>query len=289
MKVLVLGITGMLGSAVFREFLNSENISVFGTARSSSARLNHPNARDDQILAGIDLLNQDSLLKAFNQVNPDVVINCAGLIKQLDDAGDPLVALPINSMLPHRLAHLCEICGSRLILISTDCVFSGKTGNYSESAVSDVSDLYGMSKYIGEIGNASHVVTLRTSIIGHELNSKNALIEWFLSQEGEVKGYTEAIFSGLPTVELARVIRDYVVPNSGLSGLYHVSAKPISKFDLLRMVSERYKKSITIKPDDKLKIDRSLNSERFAKATGYTAPEWEALVDTMYRNRNTGQ
>jgi dTDP-4-dehydrorhamnose reductase len=203
------------------------------------------------------------------------------LIKQLSEANDPLQAIPINSLLPHRLARLCNIVGARLVHVSTDCVFSGSKGGYLEADVSDAMDLYGRTKYLGEV-DYPHAITLRTSIIGHELNSANGLIGWFLAQEGTVKGFTTAIFSGLPTVELAHVIRDFVLPRADLSGLYHVASQPISKYNLLKLVAETYRKNIDIVPDEKLTIDRSLNADRFSAASGYSAPAWHELVKKMY-------
>jgi dTDP-4-dehydrorhamnose reductase len=151
---------------------------------------------------------------------------------------------------------------------------------YREQDVSDAQDLYGRSKYLGE-ADYPNAVTLRTSIIGHELSSANGLVGWFLAQQGSIKGFRRAIFSGLPTVELARVIRDHVIPNPELHGLYHVSAEPISKFDLLKLIAKAYGKTIDIKPDDNLVIDRSLNSSRFFEATGYNSPPWVQLVQSM--------
>ena len=213
---------------------------------------------------------------------PDVVVNCIGLVKQLAQAEDPLVAIPINALLPHRLARLCDLAGARLIHLSTDCVFDGSRSMYAESDCSDAKDLYGRSKYLGEV-NYGNAVTLRTSIIGHELSSAHGLVNWFLSQQGEVKGYTRAIFSGLPTVELARVLRDFVITKSELRGMYHVSAEPISKFELLGLVAQTYGKTIEITPDASVAIDRSLDSSRFRGVTGYAPPSWLNLVRDMHQ------
>ncbi len=281
-RVLVLGVTGMLGNAVFRVFNADARFEVWGTLRSGAARSHFPEASHARLRTGVDVLDQDSLVAALAAIKPDVVINCVGLIKQLADAKDPLTALPINAMLPHRLAKLCQLVGARLIHVSTDCVFSGSKGGYLESDVSDAEDLYGKSKYIGELTDMPHAVTLRTSIIGHELNSNYALIDWFLSQEGSVKGFSRAIFSGLPTVELARVMKDFVIPHTQLSGLYHVAAAPIAKLDLLRLVASQYGKQIEIRADDSLVIDRSLNGSRFSAATGYVAPAWPELIRVMH-------
>ncbi|PHV48987.1 NAD(P)-dependent oxidoreductase [Janthinobacterium sp. BJB301] len=280
MKILVLGVSGMLGNAVFRYCSEDSQHEVIGSARSDSVRRNFPEALGQRIVTGTDVDNQDSLALLFAKVKPDVVINCVGLIKQMADANDPLQAIPINSLLPHRLARLCDIAGARLIHVSTDCVFSGSKGNYLESDASDAKDLYGRSKFMGEV-DYPHCITLRTSIIGHELNSAKSLVGWFLAQQGSVKGYTKAIFSGLPTIELAHVIRDVVLPQPALRGLYHVAAEPINKFDLLTLVAQSYRKEIEIVADEQLVIDRSLNAQRFRAATGYVAPAWPELIQKM--------
>jgi len=217
----------------------------------------------------------------FSKVQPDVVINAVGLVKQLAAGCDPLRTLPINTLFPHRLARLCSLVGARLVHISTDCVFSGVKGMYTEADTPDASDLYGRSKLLGEV-DYPHAVTLRTSMIGHELSGARSLVGWFLSQGAQVKGYRRAIFSGLPTVEIARVIRDYVLPHPELQGVYHLSADPISKYDLLKMVARVYGKSIEIVPDDTLVIDRSLDSSRFRVAAGYVPKSWDEMIVAMH-------
>lgn len=278
--ILVLGATGMLGNAVLRTFAADGRFEVFGTARSAGSRSRLPTELHERVLTGIEGDQIDSLALALAETQPDVVINCVGLIKQLTEANDPLSALPINAVLPHRLQRLCAVRGARLVHVSTDCVFDGAKGGYRESDRPDAYDLYGRSKLLGEV-NYPNAVTLRTSIIGHELSSAHALVDWFLAQEGSVKGFRQAIFSGLPTVELAHVIRDHVLPHPELRGLYHVSAEPIAKYDLLKLVAETYGKSIEIVPDEGVRIDRSLNSDRFRAATGYTSPAWPELVRLM--------
>jgi dTDP-4-dehydrorhamnose reductase len=271
----------MLGNAVFRLLDATPEIEVSGSARSSaSLRLFDQTARS-RIVAGIDVENVDQLARLLDSTRPDVVVNCIGLIKQLSDGKDPLAALPINAILPHRLARLASLAGARLVHISTDCVFAGTRGHYIETDAPDALDLYGRSKLLGEV-DYPNALTLRTSIIGHELGSANGLIGWFLAQEGAVRGFTRAVFSGLPTVELARVIRDHVLPNPVMRGLYHVSAAPIDKHALLQLVARQYGKSIEIRPDDTLQIDRSLDSTRFRSETGYSPPEWPELVRRMW-------
>ncbi|MES2979199.1 MAG: SDR family oxidoreductase [Pseudomonadota bacterium] len=281
MKALVLGASGMLGNAVMRVLEQGAEFQVYGTVRSENAKRLLPAGMAPRLITGVDVEQADALISVLRQVRPDVVVNCIGLVKQLADADDPLKAIPINSLLPHRLARLCDVAGARLVHMSTDCVFSGQKGMYLESDASDAQDLYGRTKYLGEV-DYPNAITLRTSIIGHELAGAQGLINWFLSQRGEVKGFRCAIFSGLTTVELAHVIRDQVLPRPDLRGVYHVSADPINKFDLLSLVAQVYQKYIRITPDDVLVIDRSLDSTRFRQATGYTPPAWKALLEKMH-------
>lgn len=280
MRVLILGASGMLGNAMLRTLSQSEAYEVWGTARSASVLRHFDISLAQRIVTGIDVENVDALTALLADVRPSVVVNCIGLVKQLAQADDPLSALPINALLPHRLARLCGLVGARFVHISTDCVFNGRKGGYRESDPSDAEDLYGRSKYLGEVAYP-HAITLRTSIIGHELSSAHGLVGWFLAQAGTVKGYRKAIFSGLPTAELSRIVRDVVLPQPELSGLYHVAAEPIAKYDLLRLVRDAYGKTIAIEPDDSVAIDRSLNAERFQKATGYVAAPWPELVARM--------
>lgn len=278
-RILVLGASGMLGNAVMR-VLSEGADEVWGTIRSLSSAARFPDAIRPRLISGVDVESADALVRSFGEVRPDVVINCVGLVKQLANADDPLVALPINAILPHRLARLSGAVGARLIHISTDCVFDGKDGGYVESDRSNATDLYGRSKFLGEV-DYPNAITLRTSIIGRELDSAHGLIDWFLSQTGSVRGFKRAIFSGLTTVELARVMRDVVLPRPELRGLYHVSVDPISKFDLLTLVADVYGKAIEIVPDEALKIDRSLDSTRFKATTGYRPPEWREMIQSL--------
>jgi dTDP-4-dehydrorhamnose reductase len=282
MRVLVLGASGMLGSVVFREFDGHAPHEVWGLVRNEAFLPYFSPAQQSRILTGVDALDETALRAAFERVHPDVVINCVGLIKQKAHVEDPLVVLPINAMLPHRLALLCAPGNVRLLHISTDCVFSGSKGMYTEDDPSDAEDLYGKSKSIGELRDVAHAVTLRTSIVGRELNSNRALVDWFLVQQSAVHGFRRSIFSGVTAVELARVMRDVVLPDVSLQGLYHVSSTPISKFDLLKLVAAEYGKTIDVLPDDALVLDRSLDSSLFRRATGYRAPSWKSMLRTMH-------
>ncbi len=271
----------MIGSTVLRVLSEKDEHETFGTVRDSSVGQFFSASIEQHLVADIDIEKIESLVQVLEKLRPDVVINCAGLTKHKSGAEDPLLTLPINSLMPHRLAGLCKLVETRLIHISTDCVFSGEKGGYVEEDFTDAHDLYGQSKAIGEL-HYPHTVTLRTSTIGPELETHYGLLEWFLAQEKKCSGYTRAFFSGLPTVVFAHIIRDIVIPDKGLSGLYHVAAKPIAKFDLLTILADVYAKAIDIEPDDKLVIDRSLDATRFQIATGYTAPDWPELIETMF-------
>lgn len=282
MRILVLGASGMLGNAMVRVLSEDAHHAVYGTLRSEGSRRYFKETSNLNFVSGVDAGDFDVLASVMAQIRPDAVINCIGLVKQLAAANDPLVALPINSILPHRLARLCDLLKARLVHVSTDCVFSGLKGMYTEDDRPDATDIYGRTKLMGEV-DYPHAITLRTSIIGHELGSRHGLVEWFLAQGGSVEGYRKAIFSGLPTYELARVVREEVLPRPSLSGLYHVASQPISKFDLLELVNRQYGKGVTILPSDHLAIDRSLCGKRFEVVTGYKAPSWIDLIAAMYQ------
>lgn len=283
-KVLILGATGMLGHELLRDFTR-RGFTVHATARGKDGldRWFGPELLQN-IHAPVDAGDFPSVQRVIGDLHPDVLINCIGVIKQLAGAKDPLQCIGINALFPHRLAQACQEAGTRLIHISTDCVFSGKKGMYREDDFPDCDDLYGRTKLLGEV-DYPHAVTLRTSIIGHELHSNVSLIDWFLSQEGRVRGFTGAIYSGFPTVEMSRIIADVVLPRPELTGLYHVSSEPITKHELLRLVAGEYGKRIEIEEYDDFHCDRSLDSSRFRAATGYLPPDWPQLVARMHEDR----
>lgn len=281
LTVLVLGASGMLGNAVFRVLASSQALRTFGSVRNNSARRFFAAESQDFLLSGLDVCNADTLTEVLCRVRPDVVINCVGVVKQLLTLQNPLDILPVNALFPHQLAQLCALSGARLIHLSTDCVFSGTQGLYDENDVPDARDLYGLSKLLGEVTD-KNAITLRTSIIGHEFLGNHGLVEWFMSQKQTVNGFVNAVFSGLPTVEVARVIRDYILPNRELQGLYHLAAEPISKYELLKLVRAQYGKAIEITPCETPVLNRSLNGNKFFLATGYQAKPWPELVQTMH-------
>jgi dTDP-4-dehydrorhamnose reductase len=281
-RVLIHGITGMLGHTLFLELSKHKDLEVFGTAR-------HPDFNrwpvfkdyENNLRPDVEADNFDSISRSLAAIQPTLVINCIGLIKQIWWGTDPLAAITVNAQLPHRISLVCKAARARLIHIGTDCVFNGKAGNYADDSPSTAEDIYGKSKSLGEVAYP-HCVTLRTSIIGHELKGHHGVVDWFLRQKGTVKGYARAIFTGFPTVELSRIISDYVIPNRSLSGVYNVSAEPCSKYRLLQLVKERYGLDVEVVPTDEVIIDRSLDSTRFRSLTGYRPPAWEALVERMH-------
>lgn len=279
MKVIVLGATGMIGSAMLRQLSLRKDWRVVGVVRDV-ARAKRLGNLFKACCHGYDFACPDHLARLFRQLRPDAVVNCAGLTKHLPEGNDPIPALTLNALLPHRLAELCDLTGARLIHVSTDCVFSGSKGSYLESDPPDAIDVYGKTKHLGEIENGN-TLTLRTSTIGHELGTSFGLLEWFLSQR-ECKGYRRAVFSGLPSTEFANVVRDRVLVQPGMSGLYHVGAAPIDKHSLLRLIAKTYGTATKISASDDVVIDRSLNVERFAAATGYVAPAWPQLIESMH-------
>lgn len=279
MNVLVLGASGMIGRAMVKELTRREDWQVIAAVRAVQLC---GSFQPKRVVTGIDLNNSDHLVRLFGEAKPNVVVNCAGVTKHLPQGNDPVSALSMNALLPHRLAAHCSLLGARLIHVSTDCVFAGKAGNYTESDPADALDIYGRTKALGEVAGDG-AVTLRTSTIGHECGTKFGLLEWFLAQV-QCKGFKHAIFSGLPTVEFARVVRDFVIPDITLRGLYHVGAQAIDKFQLLHMLNRIYAKNVQIEPDEVFRIDRSLNSEKFSAATGYIAASWQHLLEAMYHD-----
>ena len=233
-----------------------------------------------RLISGVRADQFDTVAQAIESVRPDVVVSCIGVVKQRGEAKDPIVSLTVNSLFPHRVAAFCASAGVRLIHISTDCVFAGRTGGYRESDETDATDLYGRTKQLGEVAGPG-ALTLRTSIIGRELATSQGLVEWFLSQKDRAPGFTRAIFSGLTTIELSRVILQVIGRHADLEGLYHVASNPINKYDLLVLMNRAFGRGLTIDPDDSVRIDRSLDGTRFNQAIGYQAPDWPTMIAEM--------
>jgi len=280
LRLLILGGSGMLGHQLWRGLHAKHDIWV--TLRRPVADFAAHNLFDEaKAIQADDITDDESLDQAIGQAKPEAVINCVGLIKQRDEATDEALTSRVNAEFPHHLAKRCGEAGARLIHFSTDCVFSGTKSNYTESDPPDATDLYGQSKHRGEVADA-YCVTLRTSVIGHEIDTNLALLEWFLSQRAQaVNGYTKAIYSGFTTVEMARIVDRILTQHTALSGVWHVASAPISKFDLLQLCREKLGWEGVIEPDDEFVCDRSLNADRFNAATGYSPPSWEAMISEL--------
>lgn len=278
MKLLILGGAGMLGHKLL--FTATRHFETWATVRDATALPADAPFDRNRILTGVKVDQFETVARAIETVRPDVVISCIGVVKQRDDARDPVVSLTVNSLFPHRVAALCAASGVRLIHISTDCVFAGRRGLYREGDEPDAADLYGRTKQLGEVAGPG-ALTLRTSIIGRELATSQGLVEWFLAQKGRAPGFTKAIFSGLTTIELSRVILQVIERHADLSGIYHVASAPINKYDLLILLNDAFGRGLRIEPDDSVRIDRSLDGTRFGEVTGYEPPEWPSMVAEM--------
>jgi dTDP-4-dehydrorhamnose reductase len=279
MKILVLGGDGMLGHELFFE-LRARHETRATLRQPLAAYASRGLFTADNAVGGIDARASGAMEQVIAQFQPQAVVNAIGIVKQRSESDDAVVSIEVNSLLPHRLASACRAVGARVIHLSTDCVFTGEKGNYSETDRPDALDLYGRSKLLGELAGEG-CLTLRTSMIGLGLYRKTSLVDWFLAQKGRVQGYRNAIFSGLTTRELARVIAFVIEKHAQASGLYHLSAAPISKLELLTKLRERLRSSIEIVPAEEPHIDRSLDSTRFRRVFAYTPPSWDSMLDEL--------
>jgi dTDP-4-dehydrorhamnose reductase len=279
-RVLVIGAGGMLGHKLCQVL--GGRFETWATARNE--RPVHRSvglANKGRLLTGVEVTSFETVVSACHTVQPDVIINAVGIVKQLDAAKDPVASVEVNALFPHRLSRLCREGGIRLVHISTDCVFSGRGGMYTEEDLPDPIDTYGTTKLTGEVLDGE-ALTIRTSIIGRELDTNHGLVEWFLSNTGgSVKGFTRAVFSGFPTLVLADIIGDIIESHADLSGVYHVAAEPIDKYGLLCLLREAYNVHVEIEPDDAVHVDRSLDGTTFRETTGFAPASWPDLVKVM--------
>jgi dTDP-4-dehydrorhamnose reductase len=267
-QVLVTGVAGLLGNKVF-EVLRRRFPGTRGTMRAP--------AGGDDVIGGFDARDLDGVRAALRRLRPAVVVNCVGVIKQRPAASDPVACIAVNALFPHALAETLREWDGRLIHVSTDCVFSGARGGYTEEDLPDAADLYGRSKALGEV-TAGRALTLRTSFIGRERAHHDSLLDWFLAQRGQVRGFTRAVFSGVTTNHLAGFIGDVIADHPTLSGLHHLAAAPIAKHDLLRLLREAFRVDVEIVPDDSVVHDRSLCADKLAAAIGHRPPSWQSLI-----------
>jgi len=282
LRILILGGDGMLGHQLFKTLSARHDVRV--TLRQGFSAYKEFNLFSaENAYERVEVGSVDRLIEVLGEFRPGAVVNAVGIVKQRSAAKESIPGLEINSLFPHRLAGLCKAAGLRLVHMSTDCVFSGRKGNYRENDPSDAEDLYGRTKYLGEVSDA-HCMTLRTSIIGKELSRKQGLLEWFVSQKERVQGFKNAIFSGFTTLELSRIIEGVLVEHPEKGGLYHVSSDPISKFDLLTLIKKTMGLNIEIVPVEEPRLDRSLDSTRFRREFHYTPPSWETMVRELHMN-----
>ncbi len=283
-RVLVLGATGMLGHKLTQRL--AREFPTFATLRQPAPPETAAAAAalgEAHLHGGIDVERPEALRRALDWAEPTVVINAVGVIKQIAAARDPIAQIRFNALLPHVVAAACREHGAapRLVHFSTDCVFSGRAGPYSEDAEPDPQDVYGRSKLLGEVA-ADNCLTIRSSVVGRELRGRSSLIEWFLAQRGKrVKGFAGALYTGLTTSAMADLVADLIKTQPLLAGIWHVASSPISKFELLQLVDRAFGLDIEIERDDDFFCDRRLDGRAFAARTGFNATSWERMIATM--------
>ena len=283
MKLLILGSNGLLGNTITKYFLDRPDFSTFSILRNKSKLIYFKEKYHKNFLLIDNILDYDQTEKNIKSLSPDIIINCLGMTNKnhIINANNYEEFITVNSLFPYRLQRTCTELGARLIHFSTDCIFSGKKGFYNENDIPDPPDIYGRSKLLGEL-DFENTITIRKSVIGHELITKKGLLEWFLSQNNSVQGYKNAIFSGITVLELAKLIDKYLIPRDDLKGILNIAGELISKFDLLKIIANVYEKKIDIIPNELIKIDRSLNGSQFNKLTGYKVKSWPKLIKDMY-------
>jgi len=283
MTVLILGGSGMLGHKLSQTL--SSRVETFTTFRTAASLAGRERIFDlDRCVTGVSAEDFPSVQGTLERIRPDVVVNCVGLVKQRSSAQDPIASIEANALFPHRVAAACAHLGARLIHVSTDCVFSGRKGHYSEADPPDPEDLYGRTKLLGEVDGPG-CLTIRTSMIGRELGGAHGLLEWFMSRRGgTVRGFARAIFSGLTTAALSDIIGTLIADRPHLHGLVHVAGQPISKHDLLVAIRDAFSLDIEIEPDAGFVCDRSLDDARFRAATGISPPPWPEMIEALRRD-----
>ncbi len=282
MKILVLGASGMIGHRMWATL--SQLHDVRGAVRRDSLGPLSliPGIDPNKCYYKVDAYQFDSVQKVLRDFKPDVVLNCIGIVKQLKDSNDHIKSISLNALFPHQLAKACHEINARMIQFSSDCVFDGFKGNYIETDFQDAKDLYGKSKALGEVNYLENTVTMRTSTIGREVFPHGGLLEWFLGNEGgKVTGYKKAIYSGFPAHRLALIISQYILPNTQLKGVFHIASQPINKFDLLKMIADKFKLNIEIGSNDSVSVERSLNCDQFCKETGFHPLSWSEMMKDL--------
>lgn len=275
----------MLGHRLFMHLRSAHEVKV--TLRQNvSHYVSHHLFDSSNAYGRVDVTDADQLAVVVAEFEPNAIVNCVGIVKQLAAAQESIPSIEINALLPHRLARMAQDAGARLVHFSTDCVFSGSKGGYTEADTADADDLYGRTKLLGEVAGKESI-TLRTSLIGHELARNTSLVEWFLAQQGRVRGFRKAVFSGFTTIEMARIVDTILVRHAGAHGIWHVSSEPIDKYTLLKTIKKHYRLETAIVRDDEVTYDRSLDSTSFRQRFHYLPPSWEDMIAEMSRLRNS--
>jgi dTDP-4-dehydrorhamnose reductase len=285
MRVIILGVSGLIGHKLLQKL--SSDFEIFGVLHHSKDYYNNPPLFSGQnIIENINVSEFDILKGVLYTVNPDIIINCVGITKRKIDINDPLDAISINSAFPHQLAKWAKVNKKRVIHFSTDCVFNGKIGNYTETSLSSAEDVYGKTKYLGEL-HYDNTITIRSSFIGQELFDKTELFEWFLAQSGkQIKGFKNTLYSGVSTIFMASVVKDIILNYPGLSGLYQLATeKPISKYQLLNLAKKVFDVKVDIIPDIEHIHCPTLDASKLRKAINIAVPSWEEMMTDLLADK----
>lgn len=281
-RILVMGGSGMLGHRMLQVL--SRSFEAHASFRAVSEgnlvpRGFYSRFSTGRLQLGVNARNFATVEDCLDRVMPQAVVNCIGAIKQRPEGADPVAAIELNTLFPRRLAEACRRRGIWLIHVGTDCVFSGKRGSYTEEDIPDAQDLYGRSKALGEPDGC---LTLRTSIIGRELERTTGLLEWFLSnRNGSVRGFSSAIWSGVTTGALSEIVASLVESHPGSEGLFHVASEPVSKYDLLRRINDALGLGMEIVPVGEPSEDRSLCAARFRERFGIDIPGMDGMIASL--------
>lgn len=281
MRIVILGATGMLGHKLWLRLPLRFPDTVAVIRRKRADPQNHGLFSKGQVVDGIDVANFSALNDALERLRPDVIVNCVAITKRRGSTADPVPDITLNALLPHQLAAWAQARGARLIHFSTDCVFDGKTGGYTEASPTTAEDLYGRTKALGETTGA-YALTLRSSFIGRELANDTELLEWFLAQRGRcIRGYRQALYSGVSSIYLCDLVADILLRHPGLGGLYNLASETISKYDLLCLAREKFGLDVEIEPDDSYVCKRNLDGGLLRRALGTSPPSWAQMMTEL--------
>jgi dTDP-4-dehydrorhamnose reductase len=277
MRILILGATGMLGHKLW-QLLPQRFPDTYATVRARPQLLGSRLFEDERVIAGVDCTDFRAVAGLLDRMAPQVIVNCVALTKRREGSARADASIALNALLPHQLAAWCADHGARLIHFSTDCVFTGRTGGYSEASMTDAEDLYGRSKALGEVAGDG-ALTLRSSFIGRELTRGTELLEWFLAQRGRrIKGYRQARYTGVSTIFMAQLVGDIITGYPHLAGLYNLASETVSKFELLCLARDAFRLDVEIEPDDTFVCRRDLDGSRLRQALGAAPPSWRDMM-----------